>query len=37
MTANLASMAKLLADNPYTTNLPEEAKKAETESDKQEE
>lgn len=37
MTANLAFMAKLLADNPYTTNLLEETQKAQAESDKQEE
>jgi multimeric flavodoxin WrbA len=37
MTANLAFMAKLLAANPYTTNLLEESKKAEAESDKEEE
>src|ERR1700761_6493667 len=33
MTANLAFMAKLLAAHPYTTNLLEENKKAEAESD----
>ncbi|TSJ41007.1 flavodoxin family protein [Mucilaginibacter corticis] len=37
MTANLAYMATLLAKYPYTTNLLEEAKKAEAESDKEEE
>ena len=36
MTANLAFMAKLLAVNPYTTNLYDENKKAEAESDKEE-
>jgi len=36
MTANLAFMAKLLAANPYTTNLYDENKKAEAESDKEE-
>lgn len=33
MTANLAFMARLLADHPITTNLNEAAKKAEAESD----
>ncbi|MDN3579297.1 flavodoxin family protein [Mucilaginibacter flavus] len=37
MTANLAFMAKLLTDNPFTTNLLTEAKKAEAESDKADE
>ena len=37
MTANLAFMAKLLAENPISTNLSEETKKAEAESDKEEE
>jgi hypothetical protein len=36
MTANLAWFAKLLAANPIGTNLLEEDKKAEAESDKQE-
>lgn len=35
MTANLAFMAKLLVDNPFTTNLLNEDKKAEAESDKE--
>ena len=37
MTANLAFMAKLLAENPISTNLSAETKKAEAESDKEEE
>src|ERR1700748_1776608 len=37
MTANLAFMAKLLADHPFDTNLLEAAKKAEAESDQEEE
>ena len=37
MTANLAYMAKLLVAHPYPTNLLEENKKAEAESDKNEE
>ena len=37
MTANLAFMAKLLAANPISTNLSAETKKAEAESDKEEE
>ncbi|HEX8019082.1 hypothetical protein [Mucilaginibacter sp.] len=37
MTGNLAFFARLLADNPITTNLNEEMKKAEAESDKEEE
>ncbi len=36
MTSNLAFFAKLLAANPITTNLLEEDKKAEAESDKEE-
>jgi multimeric flavodoxin WrbA len=36
MTANLAFMAKLLAANPIDTNLNEQTKKAEAESDKEE-
>ena len=36
MTSNLAWFAKLLAANPIATNLLEEAKKAEAESDRQE-
>ncbi|MFD0750025.1 flavodoxin family protein [Mucilaginibacter calamicampi] len=35
MTSNLAFMAKLLAANPITTNLSDETKKAEAESDKE--
>ncbi|WP_114938608.1 flavodoxin family protein [Mucilaginibacter endophyticus] len=37
MTQNLAFMAKLLVENPFTTNLNEAAKEAEVESDKEEE
>ncbi len=36
MTDNLAFMAKLLAGNPFTTNLNDAAKKAEAESDQEE-
>lgn len=36
MTQNLSFMAKLLAANPFTTNLNEAAEKAEAESDKEE-
>ena len=34
VTGNLAFMAKLLAENPITTNLNQAAEKAEAESDK---